>query len=193
MKKPLLWFVYAAVPVTILCLGMYAVGQQGYRQNANDPQIQLAEDAASVLAAGGVPADVVPRVPLLNIQTSLAPWIAVYDNAGTPLEASAQLDNAPPQPPKALFNDAGWVDPKLYVTPAGNETRITWQPKEGVRQALVLVHVTKEDRYVVVGRSLRLAEERTGVLGFNMLIGWLGTLIVLLVLSFSVRFFSRRS
>ena len=34
------------VAVTLVCALIYATVQQNYRQSANDPQIQMAEDAA---------------------------------------------------------------------------------------------------------------------------------------------------
>jgi hypothetical protein len=193
MKKPLIWFVLAAVPITMLCLGMYAVGQNINRQNANDPQIQMAEDGAVTLSAGGVPAELVARgVPLIDIATSLDPWIAVYDSAGMPLEASARLDGAPPKLPVGVFdttNSSAQVDDPIWIR---GEYRVTWQPKPGVRQAVVVVQTKDKKYFVAAGRSLRLSEERTGMLGFNMALGWLGTLFVTFVLSFAGWWLLRR-
>jgi hypothetical protein len=188
--KYFFWWLYAAVPVTLLCIGMYAVGQQVYRQTANDPQIQMAEDGAATLNAGGVPAELVTRnASLVDIATSLDSWVAVYDASGTTLEASAQLDGAPPKLPAGVFNvnTPAKVDDPIWKN---GEYHFTWQPRPGVRQAVVLVQV-KNGYFVAAGRSLRLSEERTGMLGFDMLIGWLGVLIAISVVQL-IYVFGRR-
>lgn len=191
--EPVVWFVFAAAPITMLCLGMYAVGQQGYRQGANDPQIQIAEDGAARLNGGEVPAALVQRgAPLIDIENSLAPWVAVYDSTGLPLQSSAQFENAPPKLPAGVFDTANaraQVDDPIWIQ---GEYKVTWQPTLGVRQAVVVVQTKDKKYFVAAGRSLRLAEERTGMLGFNMLIGWLGVLAVTFVLSFIGWFLLRR-
>ncbi len=183
MKQALFVWLLAAVPITILCLGMYMVGQQINRQTANDPQIHMAEDGAATLRDGEVPAQLVVRgVPLIDIATSLDSWIAVYDSSGAPLEASAKLNDAPPKLPAGVFDpdykpqvdDPIW-EHALY--------KFTWQPQTGVRQAVVLTRTEDKKYFVAAGRSLRLSEERTGMLGMNMLFGWLGALIITFVWS----------
>ncbi len=182
--EPVLWWGYTAVAVTALCAAVYIAVQQDYRQTLNDPQIQLAEDGAARLGAGGVPADVINRnQPPIDIKSSLDAWVAVYDQSGMPLESEATLNNAPAQPPKGLFDDSSWTDLKTFNTPAGKETRVSWQPEPDVRQAIVLVKAAN-GYYVVAGRSMRLVEERVGELGLHMLIGWAVTLAALLVASF---------
>ena len=182
--EPLAWWVYSSIAVTGLLGCTYLAVQQNYRQNANDPQIQLAEDGAAKLNDAGVPADLVPKgVPLTNLETSLDTWIAVYDQNGVPLEASAQLHNLPPQPPKSLFDSNTWTDLKTFRSITGPETRVSWQPQAEVRQAIVLVK-TANGYTVVVGRSMRLAEERVEQLTLNIGIGWLSIEAALFVASF---------
>lgn len=188
---PLLWWAYAAIAVTGVC-GLVAVTvQQNYRQNANDPQIQMAEDGAAKLSAGDVPASLVNRnVPLEDLQTSLLPWITVYDSSGLPLESSAELNGAPPQLPKGVFdtsNKSAYVDGPVW---RDGEDRITWQPQQQVRQAVVLVQ-TKDGKYfVAAGRSLREVEVRESQLNFLVLAAWaftLGCLLVASVLGWKLR------
>ena len=182
--QPLVWWVYAAVAVTGVCALVYITGQQNYRQNANDPQIQLAEDGAAKLEAGDVPASLINRaVPLEDLQSSLLPWVAVYDSSGLALESSAQLNGAPPKLPAGVFNvqaKAGFDDP---VWKAG-EYRVTWQPEQQVRQAVVLVQTTDGKYFVASGRSLKEAEIRVDQLGFLTLSAWAFTLFCLLIASF---------
>jgi len=189
--KYFFWWLFAAVPVTALCLGIYIADQQVYRQSANDPQIQLAEDGATRLNNGGVPADLVPRGSLTNLSTSLDTWTSVYDQSGMPLEASAQLDNAPPKLPSGVFdttNASAKVDDPIWKD---GEYRFTWQPRAGVRQAMVLVRADN-GYFVAAGRSLRLSEERTHQLGINMIFGWAATLVGILVVQLLYHVFVRR-
>ena len=180
--QPFIWFVYGAIVTTALCGLVSMTVQQNYRQSLNDPQIQMAEDAAHALAAGEVPAGVVPRGPLIDLKNSLAPWIAVYDTNGAVLEASGQLNNAPPQPPKTLFNQSSWIGSKSYDTPAGAETRVTWESPDGVRQALVLVHLP-DGRFVAAGRNMSEVEARESDLSAVVFLAWIVTLGALFILS----------
>ncbi len=168
--------------ITCLVGFIYVSFQQTGRQMANDPQIQVAEDAATFLAKENTPAAVVPRTVPVDIARSLSPWIAVYDSNGMPLESSAVLDGAPPRPPVSLFDEKTWIDPKTYHTVAGAETRVTWQPREGLRQAIVLVHAGN-GQFVVSGRSLRDTEDRVAIFGGNALIAWLVTMVSSLFLA----------
>src|SRR5581483_7658620 len=103
--KYLLWWLMAAVPATLVLGVAYAVVQQDYRTSLDDPQIQMAEDAAARLQGGESPAALVVReAPPVDISGSLDPWLAVYDASGTPLEASAVLDNVSPKLPQGVFN-----------------------------------------------------------------------------------------
>jgi len=187
--QPFIWFVYAVVITTALCGIIYVCVQQSFRQNLDDPQVQMAEDAAQALAGGAVPASVVPRGGLINTAQSLSPWIAVYDNTGLPLESSAQLDGAPPKPPKGLFDDTTWLDHKSYDTPWGRETRVTWQSESGTREALVMVHVG--DKFVVAGRNMREIESRIGDVGGKVFLAWAVTIGALFVWSVFLWFVRR--
>ena len=168
----LLRFLYAAVPVTLVCLLIYMAGQQVYRQSVNDPQVAMAQDAAARLNAGEAPAALVSRGTLLDISTSLSPWIAIYDSTGLPLESSAQFDGAPPKPPQGVFDNAAWWA-------HGH----SWQPREGVRFSIAVAPFSfgNLSGYVVAGRSMRLVEERIIKLGQMILVGWLAILGALLV------------
>jgi hypothetical protein len=176
----------------------YLAVQQNYRQSLNDPQIQMAEDAASTLAQAYVPATVVPRgVPPIDMRESLSPWTVVYDASGTPLESSAVLDGAPPQLPADLFNPQSWTSLKTFAAPSGIETRVTWQPRSDVRQAVVLVRFTipagapngGQIAWVAVGRSMQEVEDRIATLTGLAAVAWGTTIlasfgIILLLVTF---------
>ena len=179
-----LWLPFAAT-ITGVCLLTYATVQQNYRQSLNDPQIQMAEDAARALGGGDVPASVVPRgVPLIDIATSLSPWIAVYDESHVTLESSAVFWGAPPKPPAGVFEAARGNQGKGTSQPEQN--RITWQPESGVRSAIVVQHYAgSRPGYVIVGRSMREVEIREQNLATLVGTAWIALLIAtFLALSF---------
>lgn len=159
----------------------YLVGQQGYRQSMNDPQIQMAEDAAGSLSRDNTPANVVPRgVASINIANDLAPWITVYDASGTPLESDAVLDGAPPRMPAGLLDTSTWSAQKTWQSPFGLETRVTWQPRPNIRQAVVLVQFAPpygKEGFVAVGRSMSAIEERIINLTELAAVAWGATII----------------
>lgn len=161
------------LPLGVALTGVFGFAfvavQQNYRQSVNDPQIQMAEDIAAALSQSYTPATIVSSsVPPIDIRTSLSPWIAIYDATGTALESSGVLDGAPPQLPVGLFDTHTWTSLKTFTAPSGSETRVTWQPRDNVRQAVVLVRFTVPDgglnagqtEWIAVGRSMRSVEER---------------------------------
>src|SRR5271154_1856176 len=104
-----------AFAVTVVCALAYAAVQQDYRQSANDPQIQMAEDAAAALASGTAAQTLVPS-DTVNIGTSLAPYLVFYSASGTPVMGNGLLNGALPNLPQGLFT---------YTAGAG-EDHVTW-------------------------------------------------------------------
>ena len=83
------WLPLAAV-TTLLCGLIYLAVQQSLRWGENDQQIQMAEDAGVALAAGGIPASVLP-VAQVEISSSLAPFMVIFNDSGEPQASSARL------------------------------------------------------------------------------------------------------
>ncbi len=165
--------------VTLLCGLMYVLVQQDIRQSANDPQIQIAQDAAAYLETGGSAQTMIASVPKVDIANSLAVYMIIYDDKGTVLASSAQLDGKTPELPMGVLDYA-----REHV-----QHRITWQPKPGVRSAAVIVrYVDGTHGFVLVGRSLREIEDRKMYLLFKVIIGWAVTLVGTLFVSAVVRF-----
>ena len=79
-----------AVAVTGVCGLVYLAVQQELRRYADDPQIQLAEDAAYAIETGASVESQVPgdRIP---IERSCAPFITVFDDRGEVLRSSGLL------------------------------------------------------------------------------------------------------
>lgn len=140
-------FLPCAVVLAVACGLAYIEVQQTLRTTANDPQIQLAEDAAARLGAGAAPADVVPT-DHVDLASSLAPFVAVDDVAGRTLATNGALSGGPPAPPSGVLDTARTT---------GRDV-VTWQPRAGLRFALVAV--AWEGGTVLAGRSLRLVEQR---------------------------------
>jgi hypothetical protein len=159
-----------ASAATLLVFFAYLVGQQVYRTSANDPQIQIAEDAAGQLTAGARPDSLVDETHLVDVATSLAPWTAIYDDSGNVIASSARLHGAMPQIPAAIFAAAR----------DGSEQRVTLQPEGGVRAAVVIARYTGgQPGYVAVGRSLREVDIRQGNLLSLAIVVWFVTLLAI--------------
>jgi len=152
-----------AVAVTGVTALVYGAVQQDLRQGANDPQVQMAEDAAARLNGGAAPNAVVPS-DQIELAGSLNSYVMVFDAERRLVASSAQLnDQAPPFPP-SVFDSAR----------SRGQDRITWQPAAGIRSAVVVQ--AWRNGFVVVGRSLRLVEERIDQIFLLTGFGWLVTL-----------------
>lgn len=169
---------YIILVLSLLCALIYIVGQHILRQGADDPQIQMAEDAAALLASGRAVENVVVG-PKVDIATSLSPYIVVYNNMGAPTFSSGLLAGAMPTLPKGAFAIA--QNNKKVEVSMGLESRFTWQPQKGVRQALVLVQTSTPSgvQYIAVARSLREVERRENALLWMVFYGWTTILVIL--------------
>jgi hypothetical protein len=171
-------FLPLALLATLLAGLVYGVAQQGLRSGANDPQLQLAEDAARALDAGVDPAAVVgPGV--VDAAVSLAPFVVVYDAGGRVLASSGTLDGAAPVPPLGVLEHAAVNAPNA----------VTWQPREGVRVATVTARWGGGT--VMAGRSLREVERREDQVLLLVAAGWAATLAALVVASIAAEIIRR--
>jgi hypothetical protein len=161
IQKIRLW-IPLAVTITLVCGLIYGVVQQNYRQNANDPQIQIADDVAQAIERGESYASFV-YPSNVNLVTSLAPFVIVYDSSKNIKFTNADLDSRTPKPPEGVFDYAQ----------SHAENRITWEPERGIRIAIVVTSYTDNGGgYVLVGRSLREVERRVQQLTTDIAIGW---------------------
>lgn len=202
--KYVFWWLSVIVPVTLISITFYAVSQQTYREGLNDPQIQIAEDAAALLAGGAMPAEAMPlvageagaRTPTVDLSRSLAPWVAVFDASGTPLEASGYLGNQSLRLPQGVFDTDTWLahtNGRYYNQALLPETRFTWQPEEDVRQAVVLVQTPDKKYFVAAGRNMREVEQRIEHEGEIVFVGWGVTVLAVTLLQLLYVFFVRGS
>ncbi len=152
------------LPLLVVIAGLtgliYLSVQQDIRQGANDPQIQVAEDAARGLNSGRKVSEMIfPNI--VSIDQSLSPFVIVYDDNKKPLTNAALLHDTTPTLPDGVFD---------YVKGHGQE-RVTWQPEKGVRIAAV---ITKYNGgYVLAGRNMREIEIREDRLLKQVVLGGL--------------------
>jgi hypothetical protein len=156
-----------AVVLSAVVFIIYAVIQQDIRMDANDPQIQMAEDLATTLNDGGKPA----VSGHIDIAHSLAPFTILYDTNGNIISTNAYLNSSKPSVPKGALTSHKDTDIQ-------GENRITWQPQEQVRLATVIVAYNKG--FVVVGRNMRETEIRENQQFQIIFFGWVVSLIATL-------------
>lgn len=126
---------------------------------ANDIPQQLAEDGARALDAGSAPTTVAGPVAV-PISMSLAPFVAIYDEQGALLASNGTFDGAPPAVPTGVMKEARTT----------GRDAVTWQPRAGVRIALVVV--PWDGGTIAAGRSLRAIEAHIDAIGGLMAFGW---------------------
>lgn len=149
MSRSIHIFIPLAVVLTFMAVATFGVGQYILRQSANDPQVQIAEDAVISLGALTEP----PRTPpqKVDMVKSLAPYLVLYNDRGQAVVGNVQLDGKIPVPPRGVLE---------YVRKNKRET-VTWEPRKGVRHAVVVMRVDGErPGFVLAGRSLRETEKR---------------------------------
>jgi hypothetical protein len=147
VRRALAFFLPVAVLATLCCGLVYTAIQQDLRIGANDPQVQLAEDAARALDAGAPATTLVGSAPV-DVAVSLAPFMVIFDTSGRVLATDGQLDGHDPVPPLGVLDAARQNPP--------NE--VTWEPRAGVRIATVTV--PWHGGTVLAGRSLREVERQ---------------------------------
>lgn len=105
--------------------------------------LAVQQDSAALIASGG-PLSKLNFQPVA-VDKSLAPFLIVYDQDGKITYASAILDGQVPGLPNEV----------LVSVLRNDESRQTWQPKLGVRIAMVVVPNSGNKGYVLAGQSLR--------------------------------------
>jgi hypothetical protein len=154
----------AAVLATVLVGTVYGAAQQIERQGADDAGWRLATQVASELADGR--SETIASLPRVNLETSLAPFVVVFDKTDAPQSGNGYLGGDLATVPKGVLDAAR----------AEGRNHVSWQPSEGLRFATV--EVKSGDRVVLAGQSLAPSESRTDHLGILLLAAWAGSLLV---------------
>ncbi len=151
--------------VTVMFVTIYAVVQQDERQSANDPQIQIAEDAAASLDSGGSFQSIILPTRI-DIAKSLGVFTAAFDDSGKPIGSSGYLNGELPTLPPGVFDSVR----------SEGEDRFTWQPENGVRDAVVVAKYS--GGFVMAGRSLREVEKRESALLAVIFASWAVSMVI---------------
>jgi hypothetical protein len=157
------WLPFAVV-ISAFSMLVYASVQQAYRQGANDPQIQMANDAADALNSGSSIESIMPQEKVF-FEKSLASFYLIFNSAEQPIAGSGILNNSLQTLPDGVL---------AYAKEQG-ENRVTWQPQPGVRVAAVIVPY--KDGFVLAGRNLREVEVREAQVQMFAGVTWLLALI----------------
>ena len=163
------YFLPLAVCITLLCGLLYISVQQVLRQDANDPQIQIASDASQKLSQGTESQQFIMRYPVVDISKSLSPFLIIYNSQGHEVASSGKINMIVPEVPQGVL---------LYAKNHRYD-RFTWETKESIRIAAVVVPFSgQQSGYVLAGRSLWEVETRESNLLFLVGIGWIVTLFI---------------
>jgi hypothetical protein len=147
---PIQFWIMLAFTSTALVGLVYVAQQQQYRLDANDPQIQLAEDGATAYQNGTNPAQIAGPGQV-EMASSLAPFVTVYDQSAEVMATGGQFMGQTLSPPSGTFT---------YAKAHGQE-RFTWAPRPDTRMAAVLVYTgSSHPGYVLAARSLTEVENR---------------------------------
>lgn len=159
-RRALAIYLPVAALLTFTCALGYGLVQQDLRTGANDPQLQMAEDAATALNAGAAPATLLGTAKV-DVARSLAPFTVIFNSTGAVVATDGVLDGHDPIPPTGVLDGARLNPPNT----------VTWQPRPGVRIAQASVPWTGGT--VLVGRSLREVERREDQLLLLVAAAWL--------------------
>lgn len=168
-KQMVMPVVVFAVMTVILAFSLVAC-RQILRWSADDPQVQMAKDAAYILGKGASTSAVTSAGRVVDVEQSLASFIMVYDDNERIIQGSGKMGDSYPVPPHGVFN---------YVKNHG-ENRVTLEPKKGLRIAAVVIRVQGNfSGYVLAGRSLAEVEKRMAAISWEFFAAWLlGTLAI---------------
>lgn len=150
---PRILFAWVPFAITVtLCIGAaYLFVQQSYRQSANDPQIQLAQDVSNFLKNGNSMQTIMQSTPAIELSKSLAPFLVIYDTQKLIAFSSVTINGKQPNIPAGVLDNAR---NKEY-------NAVTWQANTGDRSAIIATYYSgKASGYVVVGRSIKEVEKR---------------------------------
>ncbi|MEP7163972.1 MAG: hypothetical protein ABI741_04715 [Ferruginibacter sp.] len=159
----------AAALVTVVMLLIYASVQQTYRTGLDDPQIQIARDVSSKIEQGNSIDSLITGGPI-DISRSLSPFIVLYDAQGKAIRSNALLDGKMPQIPSGLFD----------IVRKNAEHRVSWQPRKGIRMAMVIVKTNSAaSQFVASGRSMEEVEARTEQMRSMVFFAWVICLVII--------------
>ena len=94
LPASIFWFPLA-IAHTLISGIIYLAGQLIYRQEASDPQYQMAEDAADAITRGAHPQSVVLE-PTVDLNSNLSPYLIVCDEQKNPVTTTVMFNGQVP-------------------------------------------------------------------------------------------------
>ncbi len=156
-KRKGLWrvqFMFGSAILSALCLFVYTGLQQYMRHSANFPQQTIAQEMVTTLESGANVREQALPV-LVNLKSSLSPFVIIYNNQGVVVESNVILNGHTPTLPQGVLD---------YTRTHGVD-KLTWQPSPDARIATVVEHYGgKGGGFVLSGRSLQVVEDQETVL-----------------------------
>lgn len=174
-----------AIAVTLSLGTVYAAVQQNYRQTANDPQIQIAEDISEIMVSGLSSEQLANSLPRVDVSSSLSTFVIIFDANGKMQFSSGLIASSAPVLPEGVLDS----------TKSLGTNKITWQLPTGERFAAVIKHwngSSGQSGYVLAARSLREIEEREFQLEIIVGVGWIITMVLTLVAEWFKLLYHRR-
>lgn len=170
-----------AVIIVIFSGLAYATVQQVYRQSANDQPLQIIETVTNGINQGQPMDQIVPAQGTTELSGSVLPFVMMYNATSTQIGSSALLDGKNPSVPSGVLDTAK----------ARGQYAVTWQPKPGVREAIVVKYFTgPQSGYIVAGYSLKETEVRENQ---TLLMSGVAGLVALVLTFLVLWFFARKS
>lgn len=164
---------------TFTSLLVYLIAQQSLRLSANFIPAQMATET-SILLEQGRNANEAVSTQKTDLTRSLSPFVMVYDKDSKLIVSSATMGGEQPVYPRGVL---GTVAQK-------GESRVTWQPKSGLRYATVAI--AYKDGYIVAGQSLGETEKLIDKIGQQVLAAWGACVVFTFVMLALVAVISRK-
>jgi len=166
------WWVTGAALITIAAFLAWLGYGLSLRNGADRQPLRLAAGAAGQLASGSPPGSVLP--PAINMASSPAPFIIVYDARHHVLASSGRLSGHTP----------GLPDGVLSWAAAHGRDRITWQPAPGLREAAVIQpYGGPQPGFVLAAQSLQGISGQQRSLTWTIAAIWLAAVAISLLMT----------
>lgn len=159
-------YLLTAIVLTVAFGTMYGLVQQLGRMQANDTPTLLATQAAKQLDAN-LGLDSI-QMGATNLANKPVPFVIVYSKDGKAVGGSGYIDSKLAVVPKGVLTHAK----------SGKNNAVTWEPKDGVRLAAVVV--AAKNYYVLGGQSLQATEAHAQRLLWLTLAGYGVSLLILI-------------
>ncbi|HEY6742932.1 MAG TPA: hypothetical protein VI110_11290 [Lapillicoccus sp.] len=167
------------VLATIGAAAVYGFAQQVGRRAADDVPRALVAQVVAALSSREQTIGLPVSGPATTLSSQSAPFVIVYDSAHRVMSTTALLDDGTPGLPAITLDDA--------VSRGG--TNVTWQPRAGVREAVIAQPWTgpSGSGVVVAGVGLGSTEDRARSVLVAVTAGWALVLLTLTAALFILR------